>query len=67
MVTNLLLRRLRFSMKSEPPRHQSKDYQFQGVVDWLSDKYGNELGLWLARRLAHEIRRYSDPCYAVGQ
>jgi hypothetical protein len=36
---------------------------FDGLVSWLSKRYGDELGLWLAKRAASAIRRTGiDPC-----
>lgn len=35
---------------------------FDGLVTWLSQQYGAELGLFLARRLAKAIRSVKDEC-----
>ena len=40
----------------------SRSSHFDSLVSWLSKRYGDELGLWLAKRAAAEIRKKDDPC-----
>lgn len=36
--------------------------KYDQAVEWLTGRYGPDIGPWLARRLAAVVRRIDDPC-----
>lgn len=35
---------------------------FEGLVQWLTRRYGDEIGPFLARRMGSDLAKNADPC-----